>query len=276
MRRILDLFRSRKATPVPSRSMDEILADILPHAAPALSLEPMRAKSPSYLGGNPILPQEILWPVCEGRELTFLACIDLAQVAQTGVVSWLPEEGRLLFFYDVDGQPWGFHPADKSGWAVIYCDPNRQGSETRARLPQRYVSFEPISTMPSWERLEKLGLTLSDADVDKYHDEQFDGDYEPSDYRIGGYPVPIQGDEMELESQLASNGVDCGGVERIDQELVRKLRPGADDWRLLLQFPSDDDLGVMWGDVGNLYFWVREQDARQGDFSRTWLVLQCF
>jgi len=31
----------------------------------------------------------------------------------------------------------------------------------------------------------------------------------------------------------------------------------------------------MWGDDGNLYFWVREQDAKVGNFSDVWLILQC-
>jgi uncharacterized protein YwqG len=74
---------------------------------------------------------------------------------------------------------------------------------------------------------------------------------------------------------------DC---ERITRNLVRrtarrgKAAPASApaDWRLLLQLDTDDDAGMMWGDTGRLYFWVREQDARAGDFSKTWLVLQCY
>ena len=53
--------------------------------------------------------------------------------------------------------------------------------------------------------------------------------------------------------------------------------PGA-GWQLVFeeQFDdSDNDLDVMWGDVGKIYFWVREQDAREHDFSGVWLILQC-
>ena len=32
---------------------------------------------------------------------------------------------------------------------------------------------------------------------------------------------------------------------------------------------------ALWGDVGTVYFWVRESDARRGDFSKVWMVFQC-
>lgn len=47
------------------------------------------------------------------------------------------------------------------------------------------------------------------------------------------------------------------------------------EWRLLLQLDSDDASDMMWGDSGILYFWIREADARAGDFSNVWVILQC-
>jgi uncharacterized protein YwqG len=79
-------------------------------------------------------------------------------------------------------------------------------------------------------------------------------------HQMAGYPAPIQGDDMEL---------DC-------QKIVHSQWTVADaaNWRLLLQLDSDDDAGMMWGDIGRLYFWIHEKDALAGDFSKIWVILQ--
>jgi len=69
---------------------------------------------------------------------------------------------------------------------------------------------------------------------------------------------------MEMERQTATTGL---------RRSANKLG-NVTDWRLLLQLDTDDDAGMMWCDVGSLYFWVREQDARAGDFSAAWMILQ--
>jgi len=47
------------------------------------------------------------------------------------------------------------------------------------------------------------------------------------------------------------------------------------DWRLLLQIDTDDDAGVMWGDVGILYFYIPQQALAARDFSQVHLIMQC-
>ena len=46
-------------------------------------------------------------------------------------------------------------------------------------------------------------------------------------------------------------------------------------WKLLLQVDSDDASGMMWGDAGMLYHWIRD-DLAARRFDRTWCVMQCY
>src|SRR5262249_16673268 len=94
-------------------------------------------------------------------------------------------------------------------------------------------------------------------------------------HQLLGLPSPVQGDQMELECQLASNGIYCGNPEGYATSRAKQLENGAGNWRLLFQMDSDDELGVLWGDGGMLYFWVEQAPAKRGDFSNVWLVLQC-
>ena len=259
----------------PSRDVRELAA---PLSRPAAQLVKSASETRSYFGGTPSLPAGRAWPSNGATPLAFLACIDLASLAEKVPVPWLPSSGHLLFFYDTENQPWGFDPKDRGGWAVLLAD----GPSVLARPPPaapdfpRYgMSFEKIATLPSYERPEIIRLGLSDAESEDLIDATgsvYGG--EPR-HQIDGFPSPIQGDEMELECQLVSNGVYCGDSTGYTSAKAKALRDGAADWRLLLQIDSDDDWGVMWGDAGVLYFWIKEADARARRFDQAWVVLQC-
>jgi hypothetical protein len=47
------------------------------------------------------------------------------------------------------------------------------------------------------------------------------------------------------------------------------------DWTLLAVFDSDDALGTMWGDDGELYLMIRKDDLASGRFDRIYLTHQC-
>ena len=276
MPKILDFLKRDKPKKDSGRAYGEILTTVKPHSIPALMLRKTNASTKSYLGGDPYLPPGVTWPSRDGKDLTFLACLDLAEVSATGTISWLPNQGILLFFYDAENQPWGFDPKDRGGWSVIYVDEIGVNESAKVpTLPQFFVEFEEVESLPDWQRFDELGIDLDASDIDTYIDGYFEWNGENMVHQIGGYPRPVQGDDMELEAQLASNGVYCGDGTAYQSEEGKRLESGAKDWRLLLQFSSDDDLDVMWGDVGDLYFWVKEQDSQQGNFSDVWLVLQC-
>ena len=213
----------------------------------------------------------------------FLACIDLSQLPRT--FDWLPKSGRLLFFYDMEEQPWGFDPNDREGWAVIYVQHPLEAGAPKADAPKglksdcilnmRGMRFESATLPPSWEEDALVPLQLTDAEEDELSELRSSLCGGGPNHQIGGFPDPIQSPEMPIECQLVSNGLYCGDSTGYQDPRAEQLKSGVTDWRLLLQMDSDDDLNVMWGDAGMVYFWIREDDAKQGDFSKAWLVLQC-
>ncbi len=68
----------------------------------------------------------------------------------------------------------------------------------------------------------------------------------------------------------------CGDSTGYNDPQAKELKSGASEWRLLLQVDTDDDAGMMWGDCGRLYFWIRVDDLRRRDFDEVWTILQCF
>lgn len=60
-----------------------------------------------------------------------------------------------------------------------------------------------------------------------------------------------------------------------NQVQYSKLMSTDDDWQLLMQLDSEDEAGMMWGDVGKIYFTIREQDLKSLSFDKTWMSWQC-
>jgi len=249
---------------------------------PGLLLQGSPGPTNSYLGGMPPADLETDWPRWKGRPLGFLACIRLADIGDT--LPWLPQHGRLLFFYDLEETPWGFDPADRGSWQVIHLpgDGNASSVEPPAdlskehRIPIKHLRFKKAELPPTWDHaaLDHVELTDSQGDWLEEHRDSLIGENDAR-HQMGSYPSAVQSADMETECQLASNGLYLGDATGYNDPRAAELKEGASDWRLLLQIDSDDDVNLMWGDVGMIYFWAREQDARAGDFSRTWLILQC-
>jgi len=236
----------------------------------------------SFLGGRPLVGGQFDWPRKNNKPLGFIGQLDLKEINLEKEIDWLPQIGRLLFFYDLEEWPWGFDPEDKGGWAVLY--ENGSSELYQHVLPSdldqehlspiiKYIESESFISFPDGQSVDFESLGISEGQ--EYYDflEEHFGD-EPR-HQVGGFPSPVQGDSMEVDCQLASGGVYCGNSDGYNSEDAEKLRSELLDWKLLLQFDSDDEVEAMWGDMGMLYFWVRESDARNCDFSNPWLILQC-
>ncbi len=212
--------------------------------------------------------------------LSFLCQINLRDVPEP--IDGLPESGLLSFFYGIEDQPWGYDPADRNGWLVQFFDrdqefstalpPEQLSNEFRFRHCE--VEFEPEMTLPDWSSLD----SMTDAEGEEYLNlqEQLVGSSGAMHHRLLGHPQVIQ-NPMELECQLASNGIYCGNSDVYRDSRFATLRAGAADWRLLLQLDSDEaSVGWMWVDVGRLYFWIRTEDLQELRFDRAWVCLQCY
>jgi len=98
----------------------------------------------------------------------------------------------------------------------------------------------------------------------------------PGQNTILGYADAIQA-PMELECALVTNGLYCGDSTGYNDLRAKSLEVEADKWMCLLQVDSEDEkTGMMWGDAGKLYFWIREDDLKNKRFDKSWFCLQCY
>ncbi len=265
--------------------LDDYAERLCQLAGPSVRLipDPAAAVLPggSRLGGRPALPESRPWPTQDGLPLSLIAQLDLAELARHDSDKALPSDGLLLFFYDAASQQgWGFDPDDRGSSAVVHVPADEVAGERPppAPIPVEGV-FPPIALTPSveltfvpWESATVKSFGMSQDDWYAYAEALPESN--GTRHRLLGHPDPIQGD-MQLECQLASNGLYCGDPSGYKDPRAARLRPGAVEWRLLLQVDTEDQVNMMWGDVGRIYYWIRDEDLAARRWDRSWLVLQC-
>jgi len=242
----------------------------------------------SRLGGLPALPANVPWPRWKGESLPFIAQIDLGSQPAVLAEQGFPEEGLLLFFYEAfEQKAMGLDPKDAGGFQVIYVpDPNQ--AEVVAEWPEdlpKVARFNPYPLapqetvlLPPWDSLLIEDLHLDEEKQEAYEyllDEIVDLEEWASRMILGGYPDQIQ-DDMTLDCELISAGMNVEDASVYEHPRVPELRQKAHEWRLLIQIPSSEERGMMWGDMGCLYFWIREEDLKARRFDSSWMVMQCF
>lgn len=239
----------------------------------------------SRIGGRPNLADPAAWPKYKGKSMSFLAQINLGDLGERIESHSLPAGGMLYFFYDAGQSTWGFDPEDRDSWAVLYREvvpeatpPTDYPSDVprEARYKSVPVRLQAEQSIP--DPIELLSdLSLSEEQQDEIGEiyGQYLDQGSPRHHLLG-YPQAIQDNGMELDCQLASHGLHLGDGKAYKDPRVKALKPGAKNWRLLLQLDSDDAAGMMWGDVGMLYFWITESDLKDRRFENVWMILQCY
>lgn len=248
----------------------------------------------SRLGGNADVPLGFTWPTHRDRPLEFLLQVNLADVAENGGPAYLPRAGTLAFFYDLEEQPWGFDPKERTGSHVAYFEPGTELLPSSVppsgfALEPARLEFFPMLTLPHvgslpgepmWDEIKTTYGWDSREDSDSAWElsVRLSSAYGPlqkgTQHRFGGYPYEVQ-NPMEPEAQLVSHGIYCGGSDAYESERAKELLKGAGEWHLVLQLDSDGGANLMWGDLGMLYFWSRLTDLAERAFDRSWMTLQC-
>lgn len=233
----------------------------------------------SKIGGHPHLMIDQEWPKNElGKPLSFIGQLNFEEVSKYDKSELLPKQGLLSFFYCADQETWGFDPKDKQRFKTIYTENVNElvkqefpsDLEPHSIFQPNTLTFTSSLSVPTWED-DSIKELIEDEDSDNYFEAS-----SGSDNQVLGYANCVQG-PMELECQLVSNGLYCGDSTGYDDPRRKELESGKNDWVLLLQIDSEEDkTGMMWGDSGRIYFWIKKQDLLGKNFDSTWCILQCY
>lgn len=249
----------------------------------------------SKFGGKPHLPEDFKWfyyaetdadEPAKNRPLAFIAQINLRDIAAYDKEKLLPQQGILYFFYELDSMTWGFDPKDKGSARVYYFDGEisklqetdfPSDMEQDYILPELCISFENIPDLPDYEEFTDY---YGECDWDEFEEEREAFGYtenEDGALKLLGYADIIQ-NSMLLECEQASNGIFCGDDSvKMTKEQKRGFFENSKDWTLLFQIGTVEtgDFELMFGDCGNIYFYIKKSDLSRKNFDDVWLTLQC-
>jgi uncharacterized protein YwqG len=235
------------------------------------------------IGGKPDLPINISWAteintIEQKKSLSFIAQINLSDIAPFDKENLLPSSGILYFFYSAEQEIWGFDPKDKNKFKVIYWNGDfldLKRTDYPNDLPQYScfkacaVKIKPEFSLPSYEH--QIYQSFSDEELEKFWKEIYIDD---NINKVLGYADEIQ-NSMELECELVTNGIYCGDALAYNDPQIKQFELNAEKWLLLLQIDSNEENGMMWGDCGRIYFWIKRCDLLNKQFDKSWFCLQC-
>lgn len=191
----------------------------------------------SHFGGQPYFEEGEHWPKSKaGQHLSFVF-----QAFNTGEMH-LPENIKLIqFYYDFQECPWS---SEDDGWLVKVYEELHSEKVILIEKPKDLettkfcqITFEKAKSLPDWEGLDSYSQEISDLVCEINDDEPWE-EYSKlvqkltgqEDYRsqFGGYPQWVQGESTPEDKE-------------------------GKPFDLLFQIDSEDNAGLMWGDVGLVY-----------------------
>lgn len=207
----------------------------------------------SKFGGYPDLPPGMDFPRLHGEPLSFIGQYNLREIKQTGFPSPLPDQGMLYFFCSLP-------PSEMKGQVLytsaspnnLYPVPFPDDLPRENCFPEYKMKFVLDQTLPNVEAGEEMDEVFYDLMDQLYELEN----QQTAVHQIFGLPFEIDRDVFQqCEAESGKTG---------------------HQWNLLLQIDSDEQLEMVWGDLGILYFCISEKDLKEENFPETQMVMQSY
>lgn len=232
----------------------------------------------SKFGGLPDLSPETEYPHHHSQPLLFIGQINCEDVATFAATKFLPQAGLLSFFYN----EYQFLENDAhmpTHCQVIYS----HHIETLTRTPDSQserlfecasLKFSEVTSLPFQtsllisDSINQLTVTMNDNDREEFYTFMETVFIDVNDHRMFGHPNSIQEDAF-LDAYNFARG---GTWSNLGYEVTRENQ---EKWNLLLQVDSSDVTGMMWGDMGRLYYCIREDDLKNLGFDKVVCTMQC-
>lgn len=230
----------------------------------------------SKIGGNPDLPMNVEWPIHNnGKKLAFLAQLNFNEISSE--LTNMPDSGILYFFYDEAQEFWGDSKDGSDSFRSLYVKDT--SNLIRRSAPEGFImlnegsyrscklNFTNSYSLPNWEH-EYVSEQFTGRDISPYIDISSSGQMIT---KLFGHSINVQG-SMEYKCEMVDRGYSWSNTPENEKSSIQKE---SSRWRLLFQLDSEDEAHMMWGDVGRLYFWIKEEDLVSHNFDKTWMIFQC-
>lgn len=220
-------------------------------------------KGDSKMGGQPDLPVDFQWPVCDGKPLTFMAQINLSEIKPELAGYQLPPQGFLYFFS-----------------AVAHIDYDK------------YTNFIDMIDEEDTNRVYYFDKNINELKrknnyYSKLHEVAIDIDYADSYPLYTDEPVFEDMDLSEEELELITDVADLQHMgtyahitlnyQNMHSLLAYEIpvQERVSDNIVLLQTTTSDKTGMDWGDSGTFFFHINSEDLIKQDFSNITCSNQC-
>lgn len=233
----------------------------------------------SKFGGTPYLPIGYEYPIdSNGEPMRLLAQINFEEMPG---MEYYPTKGILQFYISPKDDLYGADldkPTAQNNFKVIYI-PEVIKDTSKIINDFSFVSSSEDDYFPIGAE-GKLNYELDYVPVG-IRDYQFEKIFNKTVYDF----FDIKGDNEEeileweqsldwYENKYSCAGHRIGGYAYFTQNDPREFA-NKDYDVLLLQIDSDDELDIMWGDVGIANFFIRLEDLMKMDFSKVLYNWDC-